>query len=107
MYCTDGIKGTLNLLALNAGTGVPSSWSNAASFTTTLNTNLFGVIHGITALLDTVKVSATEEHPSAVVVTGSKQGITNPPRNVGMSYYFHYIIELPVRLMLPLCRNLL
>ncbi|KAK5661027.1 hypothetical protein OQA88_12406 [Cercophora sp. LCS_1] len=80
-FVDEKFRGTLNLLALNAGTGLLSSWTDTASFIKTLDTNLFGVIHGISTFLDTVKASATEEHPGAVVVTGSKQGITNPPGN--------------------------
>lgn len=46
----------------------------------TLETNLFGVIHGINTFLPVVKEASTSK-PSAIVITGSKQGITNPPGN--------------------------
>lgn len=39
--------------------------------------NFFGVVHGITHFLDLVRGTAG----SAIVITGSKQGITNPPGN--------------------------
>lgn len=39
--------------------------------------NLFGVINGIATLLPTVQATS----PAAIVITGSKQGITNPPGN--------------------------
>ncbi|KAK0625992.1 hypothetical protein B0T14DRAFT_492399 [Immersiella caudata] len=73
--------GKLNLLALNAGVGIRSSWSDAESFQKTVNTNLFGVINGITTVLPAVKAAASAGGHSAVVITGSKQGITNPPGN--------------------------
>ncbi|KAK0651199.1 hypothetical protein B0T16DRAFT_403329 [Cercophora newfieldiana] len=72
--------GKINLLALNAGVGTPSSWSDPYSFTKILNTNLYGVINGITTLLPAVKAAAAASS-TAIVITGSKQGITNPPGN--------------------------
>ena len=41
---------------------------------------MFGVIHGIGTFLSIVK-KAAESKPTSVVITGSKQGITNPPGN--------------------------
>ncbi|KAI0428198.1 hypothetical protein F5Y09DRAFT_8324 [Xylaria sp. FL1042] len=75
--------GKINLLALNAGTQVPTTFSDADSsgFEKVLQTNLFGVINGITSLLPLIKTHATPAAPAAVVITGSKQGITNPPGN--------------------------
>ena len=46
-----------------------------------MDVNYFGVLHGITSLLPTIKSSGTPSEPSAIVITGSKQGITNPPGN--------------------------
>jgi len=43
-----------------------------------MSVNLFGVIHGISTLLPLVTSSST---PSSIIITGSKQGITNPPGN--------------------------
>ena len=43
--------------------------------------NLYGVINGITTFLPAVKAAAAASAPAAVVITGSKQGITNPPGN--------------------------
>lgn len=43
-----------------------------------LEVNLFGVINGINTLLPVVQASTK---PSSVIITGSKQGITNPPGN--------------------------
>ncbi|KAI0403031.1 hypothetical protein F4802DRAFT_573481 [Xylaria palmicola] len=75
--------GRLNLLALNAGRQAKTSFADAdpSGFEKTLNTNLLGVVNGLTALLPLVKAAAASAGPAAVVITGSKQGITNPPGN--------------------------
>ena len=71
---------SVDLLMLNAGHGPPaktsSQWLDIECFHDTLNTNLFGVINGINTFLPLVQKSPG---PSAIVITGSKQGITNPP----------------------------
>lgn len=46
-----------------------------------MDVNLFGVINGIATLLPAVQATAKASGPSAIVITGSKQGITNPPGN--------------------------
>lgn len=46
----------------------------------TLETNLFGVLNGINTFLPSVK-KAAETKAASIVITGSKQGITNPPGN--------------------------
>ncbi|EXJ88051.1 hypothetical protein A1O1_04978 [Capronia coronata CBS 617.96] len=73
---------TIDFLMLNAGTSVkpstPTPWADAMYFHKTLATNFFGVVHGLTTFLAMVQKSPG---PSAVVLTGSKQGITNPPGN--------------------------
>ena len=74
--------GQVNLLALNAGIGPGSSWDDLASFHTIFDTNLYGVVNGINALLPAVKKTALASAHSAIIITGSKQGITNPPGNV-------------------------
>jgi NAD(P)-dependent dehydrogenase (short-subunit alcohol dehydrogenase family) len=66
---------------LNAGIGPGSNWEDASSFQTIFGVNLYGVINGITTLLPAVKSSAASSSPSAIIITGSKQGITNPPGN--------------------------
>lgn len=75
------LGGRVNLLALNAGVGGPSSWDEADAFRLVMDVNFFGVVNGITALLPVVKATAAGSGPAAVVITGSKQGITNPPGN--------------------------
>jgi NAD(P)-dependent dehydrogenase (short-subunit alcohol dehydrogenase family) len=61
--------------------GLKGSWEDASYFHTLLNTNLFGVIHGISTFLPVLQQGASKDHPAAIVITGSKQGITNPPSN--------------------------
>mgnify|MGYP002350942982 CR=1 FL=1 len=46
-----------------------------------LETNLFGVIHGINTFLPVIKAAGSESKQTGIVITGSKQGITNPPGN--------------------------
>lgn len=44
--------------------------------------NLFGVIHGLNALLPLVTTSPNPQSQArSIIITGSKQGITNPPGN--------------------------
>ncbi|KAH7397752.1 short-chain dehydrogenase/reductase [Cadophora sp. MPI-SDFR-AT-0126] len=71
-------EGKISLLVLNAGIGLKSDWSDAAYFHKIMDVNLFGVIHGLNTLLPLVTQPST---PSSIVITGSKQGITNPPGN--------------------------
>ncbi|ROW10664.1 hypothetical protein VPNG_05132 [Cytospora leucostoma] len=107
--------GRVNLLALNAGIGPKSTWEDPASFRQTIDVNLFGVINGISTLLPSVKATAASGSPSAVVITGSKQGITNPPGNPaynaskaavksvaeGLSYDLRGEKDLSVHLLVP------
>ena len=43
-----------------------------------MDTNFFGVVNGISTFLPGIR---KREGPTAIVITGSKQGITNPPGN--------------------------
>ncbi|KEY73598.1 hypothetical protein S7711_09134 [Stachybotrys chartarum IBT 7711] len=72
--------GGVELVVLNAGMSAKGGWEDHDYFRTTLETNLFGVIHGINTFLPLVK-EASATKPTAFVITGSKQGITNPPGN--------------------------
>lgn len=73
---------TIDLLFLNAGMSMKPTtsqpWEDAAYFHKTFSVNFFGVVHGLATFLPMVQKSTG---PSAVVLTGSKQGITNPPGN--------------------------
>ncbi|KAL9050136.1 MAG: hypothetical protein Q9162_006807 [Coniocarpon cinnabarinum] len=72
--------GGVDLLMLNAGMQIKGGWENSAYFEKILGTNLFGVIYGINTFLPLIQ-SQQSQKPSAIVITGSKQGITNPPGN--------------------------
>ncbi|KAG5657720.1 hypothetical protein KAF25_007753 [Fusarium avenaceum] len=72
--------GSIEFLALNAGRGLKGTWGDEAFFRDTLETNLFGVIHGINTFLPVIQ-DAAKSKPTSIVITGSKQGITNPPGN--------------------------
>ncbi|KAJ9137024.1 Short-chain dehydrogenase/reductase [Coniochaeta hoffmannii] len=76
------LGGKIHLLALNAGRSVKSDWTDVTAFHKTLDTNLYGVVNGISALLPVVQqTAAAGGSKAAIVITGSKQGITNPPGN--------------------------
>ncbi|KAJ3038564.1 hypothetical protein HDV00_000494 [Rhizophlyctis rosea] len=77
----DEFGGKVSLLALNAGIGPKSSWESPEAFHAIMDVNYYGVVHGITTFLPLVKQSGSAAEPSAIVITGSKQGITNPPGN--------------------------
>jgi NADP-dependent 3-hydroxy acid dehydrogenase YdfG len=72
----------IDLLMLNAGFGIRTTtpWKEPAYFQKTLATNFFVIVNGITTFLDMVLAGPTGSN-AAVVLTGSKQGITNPPGN--------------------------
>jgi NAD(P)-dependent dehydrogenase (short-subunit alcohol dehydrogenase family) len=69
--------GEVALLMNNAGTGGGGGpWQNLDGWRRVLGVNLWGVIHGLQAFTQTMIDQGT---PCAIVNTGSKQGITNPP----------------------------
>ncbi|CCD52368.1 hypothetical protein ACHAPF_010725 [Botrytis cinerea] len=73
--------GTLHILFLNAGFSARGSFATPSSssyFSKILSVNLFGVINGINTLLPSI---TSHTNPSSIIITGSKQGITNPPGN--------------------------
>ncbi len=77
------LDGRINLLVLNAGVGGASPWTDVAAFRRIFDVNLWGVVQGIATLLPVVQATAASNTNAAtatsVVITGSKQGITNPP----------------------------
>jgi NAD(P)-dependent dehydrogenase (short-subunit alcohol dehydrogenase family) len=91
--------GGVDFLMLNAGIGLKGTWGDDDYFRKVnlcrpirkvvrewppltaaqiLETNLFGVINGLNTFVPEMQKVNKE---SAVVITGSKQGITNPPGN--------------------------
>ncbi|KAF2123515.1 NAD(P)-binding protein [Dothidotthia symphoricarpi CBS 119687] len=70
--------GNVDFLMLNAGVAKKGTWGDDEYFDAILQTNLHGVTHGLNTYIPALQSRST---PSAVVITGSKQGITNPPGN--------------------------
>lgn len=69
--------GEVALLMNNAGVGGGGGpWQNLEGWKRVLGVNLWGVIHGLQAFSQAMIDQGT---PCAIVNTGSKQGITNPP----------------------------
>ncbi|MEZ4282098.1 MAG: SDR family NAD(P)-dependent oxidoreductase [Myxococcota bacterium] len=69
--------GEVALLMNNAGTGGGGRpWENRAGWQKVLGVNLQGVLHGLQVFTQGMIDQGT---PCAIVNTGSKQGITNPP----------------------------
>lgn len=70
--------GSVDFLMLNAGIGLKGGWEDTKYFHKIMDVNLFGVINGISTFLPIIQ---KQSNPTAIVITGSKQGITNPPGN--------------------------
>jgi len=70
--------GGVDLLVLNAGTMQPHTSTDVDAFHKIFDTNFFGYVNGVATFLPTIKAQSAE---TAIVLTGSKQGITNPPGN--------------------------
>ena len=69
--------GEVAILMNNAGTGGGGgSFSNIKGWGRVLGVNLWGVIHGLQSFSEMMIGQGT---PCAIINTGSKQGITNPP----------------------------
>ncbi len=72
--------GEVGLLMNNAATRVAGGTSEELDdWHRTMDVNFWGVVHGVRAFLPRM---SGQDAPSAIVNTGSKQGITNPPGNV-------------------------
>lgn len=70
--------GTIHVVMNNAGISDPgsTSWSGLEAWRRVLDVNLWGVINGVHTF---APVLMAQGRPAAIVNTGSKQGITNPP----------------------------
>lgn len=70
--------GKVDCLMNNAGAGVTRAlpWEDLEGWKKQLDINLWGIVHGCQAFVPHLLESST---PVAVINTGSKQGITNPP----------------------------
>lgn len=73
--------GDVDFLMLNAGVMVKGTWGDAEQFDKILGVNLGGVVNGLNAYVPSFQKRAKDAEPAAIVITGSKQGITNPPGN--------------------------
>ncbi len=72
-----GAFGEVALLMNNAGTaGGGHPWQNREAWQKVLGVNLWGVLHGLQVFVPGMLAQGT---PCAIVNTGSKQGLTNPP----------------------------
>lgn len=71
--------GDVDFLMLNAGVGGKGTWGDEEYFDRILHTNLNGVINGLNAYVP--EFQKGDGKGKAIVITGSKQGITNPPGN--------------------------
>ncbi len=72
--------GEVGLLMNNAATRVAGGTAeDLDEWHRTMDVNFWGVVHGVRAFLPRM---SGQDAPSAIVNTGSKQGITNPPGNV-------------------------
>jgi NAD(P)-dependent dehydrogenase (short-subunit alcohol dehydrogenase family) len=74
----------IDLLMLNAGAGPKpaqgkSQWQDATYFERTFAINTFGYTNGLASFLESV--TSAKHAPRAIVMTGSKQGITSPSSN--------------------------
>ncbi len=69
--------GNVSILMNNAGRGGGGgSFANLDGWHKVLGTNLWGVIHGLQVFTQSI---IDQGIPAAIINTGSKQGITNPP----------------------------
>lgn len=71
--------GPPDFLMLNAGIGAKGSWGDGKYYDEILQTNLMGVVYGLNVFVPAMQEANKEG--STIVITGSKQGITNPPGN--------------------------
>jgi NAD(P)-dependent dehydrogenase (short-subunit alcohol dehydrogenase family) len=78
---------TIDLVVLNAGKGYQAQgqnpgrlnpWLDGDYWQKTFDTNVRGPLNGLEAILPLV-CTAESPTPKSIVITGSKQGITNPP----------------------------
>ena len=75
--------GDVHCVMNNAGAGFPpcAPWENLETWKKQVDINLWGIVHGCQAFIPAMLASGVT---GAIINTGSKQGITNPPG--GYSY---------------------
>lgn len=74
--------GSVDLLMLNAGAAFQpaggNQWEDTEYFHKTFAVNVFGPVNRLAAFLPFIQKT---KEPASIIITGSKQGITNPPGN--------------------------
>jgi len=74
--------GSVDLLMLNAGPSFKPEcskhWEDPEYFNKTFAVNVFGPVNNLAAFLPLIQKT---KKPALIIITGSKQGITNPPSN--------------------------
>lgn len=76
--------GEVSIVMNNAGIGGrgAGSWTGLDQWQKILDTNLWGVIYGLQTFMPLLVEQGLEKgNPGAIICTGSKQGLTNPPGN--------------------------
>ena len=70
--------GEVHCVMNNAGAGFPpcAPWENLETWKKQVDINLWGIVHGCQAFIPAMLASGVT---GAIINTGSKQGITNPP----------------------------
>jgi len=71
----------LDFLHLNAGIGPHGDWTDNSYFQKIFSVNFFGVVNGINTFFPHFSGQGQDAKQKSIIVTGSKQGITNPPGN--------------------------
>lgn len=71
----------VDVLFLNAGIAPKGDWTDNSHFHSIFDVNFFGVVNGLNTFLPDFQDGAPDAKERAIVITGSKQGITNPPGN--------------------------
>ncbi|MGX5844090.1 SDR family NAD(P)-dependent oxidoreductase [Mesorhizobium sp. ArgA1] len=77
----DSAFGAVSIVMNNAGVGnnPGKPWENRVAWRRLLDTNFWGVVHGVEAFAPAMLASGK---PGLIINTGSKQGITTPPGNL-------------------------
>ncbi|KAJ5106117.1 hypothetical protein N7456_002792 [Penicillium angulare] len=84
----------IDLVVLNAGKGYKpqeaagsrlKAWLDGDYWRKTFETNVYGPLNGLEVILPLI-LSSESQSPKSIVITGSKQGITNPPGGGNPAY---------------------
>ncbi|QKX54354.1 uncharacterized protein TRUGW13939_01440 [Talaromyces rugulosus] len=98
----------IDFLMLNAGASFKPAqgktpWQDPEYFEKTIATNTLGYTNGLAAFIDSV--TSEKKDPRAIVLTGSKQGITNPPGNPAYNASKSAVKTIAEQLSLDLYNN--